>query len=799
MKTKKLLLIIALLLVTILSLKSNSDEVKFKASNMDIKNDGNLVIAYKSSTLIPNKEIEIKSEKAEYDKISEILTFKNEVLFKDIRKNLIIKSNKVILENNKNLIYSPNETEIFVNNKFKINTKNIYFDRNSQKIYSNEKTLINDNENNIYELSEKFNFDIKNEIIKSGKSTITDKDGNKYIFEDLAINIKKNEIAGKEISVDFENSYFGNKDNDPILKGRSGYSSDNELKIYKASFSTCNINNKKCRGWELVTDEFNHDKKKRIFEYKKSWLKIFDQKIFFLPYFNHPDPTIERKSGFLTPSYSASDSLGTSINIPYFKIIDVDKDITFNPRVYSEKNFLLQNEYRQALENSRILTDFSFLVGNDGTKGHIFYNQLGKFNNLTDYELNLRQVKGDNYLKKHKLSGTSSLIKNDSLLESNLDIDWSLENSNLNMSFKVYEDLSRNYHDRYQYILPDFYFSKDIEVPESYNGKFNFSSYGHNKNYNTNVFESVVVNDFLFSSSDFVNSYGFSTDYDLLLKNTNSYSNNSVNFEENSKYNLFGLLKVDTSLPLQKRMNNFTNYLKPVLSFRYSPNGNKNISNKDLSLNYDSVFSLNRIGTLYQVEGGESLSIGIELKRDDKSGFNIFDMKFANVLKRREDSSLPTKSKLNETRSDIFGNIKYNLNENTSLNYFFSYDKDLKYSNLDQLGIDFGINNFFTNISYFIEHNDLEEKESIKNKSTYKLNNENNLTFEISKDLNENFTQYYDLIYTYETDCLSLNLNYNNTFSRDGSLEPNKSLTFLIKIIPFTELGVPNVGELISN
>ncbi len=192
----------------------------------------------------------------------------------------------------------------------------------------------------------------------------------------MAINIKKNEIAGKEIAVDFENSYFGNKDNDPILKGRSGYSSDNELKIYKAAFSTCNINNKKCRGWELVTDEFNHDKKKRIFEYKKSWLKIFDQKIFFLPYFNHPDPTIERKSGFLTPSYSASDSLGTSINIPYFKIIDVDKDITFNPRVYSEKNFLLQNEYRQALENSRILTDFSFLIGNEGTKGHIFYNQI---------------------------------------------------------------------------------------------------------------------------------------------------------------------------------------------------------------------------------------------------------------------------------------------------------------------------------------------------------------------------------------------------------------------------------------
>ena len=60
-------------------------------------------------------------------------------------------------------------------------------------------------------------------------------------------------------------------------------------------------------------------------------------------------------------------------------------------------------------------------------------------------------------------------------------------------------------------------------------------------------------------------------------------------------------------------------------------------------------------------------------------------------------------------------------------------------------------------------------------------------------------TEYYDLVYTYETDCISLNLNYNNTFYRDGSLEPNRSLSFLIKIIPFTELGVPNFGSFIEN
>ena len=120
------------------------------------------------------------------------------------------------------------------------------------------------------------------------------------------VNLKVNEIVGKELDINFKKSYFGNEKNDPVLKGRSSFSNDDELKVYKGVFSTCNIENKKCRGWELNTEEFKHDKRKKIFEYKNSWLKIFDYKVFYLPYFNHPDPSVKRKSGLLTPSYSTS-------------------------------------------------------------------------------------------------------------------------------------------------------------------------------------------------------------------------------------------------------------------------------------------------------------------------------------------------------------------------------------------------------------------------------------------------------------------------------------------------------------
>ena len=344
----------------------------------------------------------------------------------------------------------------------------------------------------------------------------------------------------------------------------------------------------------------------------------------------------------------------------------------------------------------------------------------------------------------------------------------------------------------------DFNFTRNIDLPDNYNGNFNFNSY-YNKLYDTNVKESVITNDFLFRSNDFISQSGIVTDYNLLLKNSNNYSDNSTLFNEKLNYDLFGLIKVDTSFPLEKRLREFTHYLKPLISLRYSPNGNNDLSSKDVYLNYNSVFNLNRIGSTSQVEGGESISLGLEFKRLNNLGSDILDFKVANVIKSKEDYRMPTKSKLNKKRSDIFGNMNYKINDNTSLDYFFSYNKDLKYSNLDQIGIDWSVNNFLTNISYYSEQNDLSDVENVKNYSQFLIDEQNKLKFEISKDLSDNFTEYYDLIYSYETDCIGLSLNFNKSFYRDGNLEPRKNLTFLVKIIPFTDLVVPNVGTLVNN
>ena len=49
---------------------------------------------------------------------------------------------------------------------------------------------------------------------------------------------------------------------------------------------------------------------------KDSWLEFYDIPVFYFPKFFHPDPTIDRQSGFLTPSIIES-----SVNASSFKYL----------------------------------------------------------------------------------------------------------------------------------------------------------------------------------------------------------------------------------------------------------------------------------------------------------------------------------------------------------------------------------------------------------------------------------------------------------------------------------------------
>lgn len=787
MKIKFIKIIFFVLLICNSNLRA--EVVFFDSKNIKIEEDGNMIFATKGKAKIPSRNLIIEGDKFIYDKkISELIII-DDVKYFDNENKIYIESEKIIYNQIENTVFSKNQTLIKSEDIYEVNSFDVLFNRNKNKIVSNQLTKVNDKNENKFIFNKGLVFDLTPEIISSKEVVVIDKNLNNYFFHDTKIKLKINEIIGKDVKVDFENSFFGNKENDPLLKGKSILSDNDKTKIYKTVFSTCNKTNKNCRGWEIQSDIFTHNKTKKLFEYEKSWLKVFDKRVFYMPYFNHPDPSVKRKSGFLTPFYKGSGNLGSSINIPYFYTLSNSKDLTFKPRIYMDNDFIFHGEYREAYKNSNLKTDFSFNRDGNDTSSHIFADLSGKLNENTNFDLKLQNVNNDNYLKIHDIKSYTPIIESDSVLSSHFKIDKNIDdNTNLITKVRLYEDLSKTDSDKYQYIFPDFNFKKEIELDENYNGKFNFSSTGFQKIYNTNIYETLINNDFNFESYDFISSKGIVTDYSFLLKNFNTYSENSTIYEEKNDHEIFGTFLIKSELPLKKKENLKNNFLKPVAQLRFSPTNGKNISSTGSRLDYDSIFSPNRIGRSDMVEKGKSLTLGIEFEKQNVQNEKILGLNVGNIFKDKKNDSLPSISKLDQTRSDIVGDIFYKYDDKLEINYNFSYDRDLKFSNYDAITAKLGSNKILTTFDYITENHELGNSELIKNITEINFSNEHSLKFNTTKDLKDDFTQFYKLAYKYETDCLSASFEYERKFYKDGSLLPDESLFFLIRFIPFAEL-----------
>ena len=62
--------------------------------------------------------------------------------------------------------------------------------------------------------------------------------------------------------------------------------------------------------------------------------------------------------------------------MPYYKVIDVNKDYTFKPTIFDEDVIMLQNEYRQVDKNSEFKIDYAFI---DGFKSSITKKDIKYF------------------------------------------------------------------------------------------------------------------------------------------------------------------------------------------------------------------------------------------------------------------------------------------------------------------------------------------------------------------------------------------------------------------------------------
>ena len=83
----------------------------------------------------------------------------------------------------------------------------------------------------------------------------------------------------------------------------------------------CKKRDGKCPPWSIKAKKITHDKNKKKLIYDHAVLNVYDKPVMYFPKFFHPDPSVERQTGFLRPQLNNSEILGSSLYLPYFYVI----------------------------------------------------------------------------------------------------------------------------------------------------------------------------------------------------------------------------------------------------------------------------------------------------------------------------------------------------------------------------------------------------------------------------------------------------------------------------------------------
>ena len=782
----KLFIILIIFLQFLFINKIFSKEIQFNANVIEVLDGGNETIAKNGTVLIQKDKISATGRIIKYIKNRSLLII-NDGKIKKIDDNLEINSKVIKYNIDQSNLNFKNNVQINDNtNNIEINTDEINYNLNENQIESSSNSEIKDDLGNIYRVSQ-FEYNLEDRIIKLSNLEVLDVNKNIFKIELAFLDLEKRELIAKDVGLNFKIS--DNSENEPRLKGRSLISNDENTIVKKGTFTFCK-KREKCPPWEMSAEEIKHDKKKKTIYYKNASLKIYDKKIFYFPKFFHPDPTVDRQSGFLIPRIQDNSTTGLSLNLPYFIAMAENKDITLNPRFFAEDKLLFQTEFRQKNKNSDHIVDLSQYISNgENIKGHLFYNLNKNYENDNfdeiEFNIQLEQVSDETYLKAYKIE--SPIINNVSNLTNSIGVNLVNENSSLDTNLDIYEDLSKQDSDKYEYV-PNFSFSKILNENNTLYSK------GYYKNYNTNITEKVLINNFEFNSSPKFLNNGIVNDKKLLVRNINSSASNSGNFKNKNTLGLFPSFQTNYSLPLIKETIKSRNTITPKLSLRLSTSHTKDVRTTDRKISYDNIYDLDRLGINEANEGGISLTYGYEHSIIEKSSSEEkIKFAFANNLRFEENKDLPLNSNLGDKMSDFVGNFDYKPNKNLKFEYDFSLKNNLVDVNYELYGFEFYLKNLTTKFEYQNENNSNLKTSYLYNETRINLNDKNSLIFETRENKEKSFTEFYNLIYQYKIDCLTAALEYNKEYYNDQDLKPSENLFFKLSIMPFGGFNTPNL------
>lgn len=184
------------------------------------------------------------------------------------------------------------------------------------------------------------------EVIAEGDVRLTDKDGNVMTSPKLDVTQGFTDGFVESLRIEsIDRSRFAAES----ATRRNGVTTVFEKGVYSAC-QTCVNEPEKPPFWQIKAVRIIHDQQEKTVTYEDAKLEMLGVPIAYVPFFQHPDPSEKRKTGFLLPRVIDSNTLGLGVQVPFYWAPVADWDATLSPVAMSRQGLLADVEVRHRFD-----------------------------------------------------------------------------------------------------------------------------------------------------------------------------------------------------------------------------------------------------------------------------------------------------------------------------------------------------------------------------------------------------------------------------------------------------------------
>jgi LPS-assembly protein len=661
-------------------------------------------------------------------------------------------------------------------------------------------------------LADRVSYSERTQVVTAdGNVSIMDQEGN-VIFADhmeLSDDLKEGAISDIRMLL---------SDRSRIAAASGRRYAGNYTELNKAVYSPCEL----CASdptrpplWQIKAVKVIHDQQAKRIVYEDAWMEIYGIPVFYTPYFSHPDPTVQRQSGFLSPTFGANNNLGFQTRIPYFWVLGPDQDITLTPLITTKQSVVPQVEYRARLPDGYLQLAGSATVAdrerthhgqdetlNDQFRGNI--DSYGRFD-INDYwrwGFDARRETDKTYMRLYNLG-------NDRTLTSRLFAEGFHGRNYLainNYAFQGTLDEDKNGEAPIVTPVIDYNF---VSEPGDYGGYYKFD-------FNTMVLNRIEGRD----SRRLSLNVGWSLPYtapagdiyklDLSVRGDGYWvddvntQSNDVNPTGDSFSGLTGRIfpqfAFEWRYPFARTSGTVHQVLEPIVGVYASTNaGNTGkIPNEDsigTELDDTNLFNADRFAGLDRVDNGQRVDYGLRWSAIGDGGGSTTIFLGQSFRLGGDQGVFGDGSGIEQDLSDIVGRIDIQPADWLDLLYRFRFDANSLSPRHNEVGLRIGIPEINATLSYAqienIESSDLGKREEVYGTLSAKISDYWSTYFKAREDIDNGVMRYIGGGIAYEDECILVRAAVTHSNVEDEEVNSGTSFLFTVGFKNLGAIEVP--------